>query len=103
MTYPAHQEHRRLCVGCCGEGWTSGPEVNGWPTLSACKECRPVTAARLARGAYAPDAPTATATDAELAQLDAVPRTALWPFPQHLAKWPSPGQRTTMPNLPAVV
>jgi hypothetical protein len=100
MTDPTHQEHRRLCVSCRGEGWTTGPEVNGWPTVSPCKDCRPVTAARLQRGAYAPDAPVASATDAELAQLDPVPRTALWPFPQYLAEWPAPGQRTTTPREP---
>jgi hypothetical protein len=97
-------EHRRLCVGCRGEGWTTGPEVNGWPTIAPCPECRPTTAALNAAGAYQPDAPIhkesdrfqgiASTTD------DPVPRTALWPFPQYLAEWPAPGQRTTTPREP---
>lgn len=92
--------HHRACIQCHGEGWLTGPDVKGWPSILPCPECRPVPAARLARGAYAPDAPVQSASDAESVMAEAVPRTALWPREQTTSEWPPPGQRTTEPHPP---
>lgn len=99
----AHQPVRRACARCHGEGWLSGPEVKGWPTIAPCPECRPVTAALNDAGAYAPDAPSRKDSDRLQAIADTTddrsPRTALWPL--SLDEWPPPGPRATTPTRKA--